>query len=102
MQPDEPCDGTCNDLDEDIASQEDDHNEAFEQMVEDNNANTVDNNIIVIDEDAQSDYSNKNSAATDTIYIDDTAEDVSNHTPDKILVLCGLIHKIFKMHIVYI
>ena len=82
MQPDEPCDGTCNDLDEDIASQEDDHNEAFEQMVDDDNANMVDNNIIVIDEDAQSDYSNKNPAATDTIYIDDTAEDSSRRTPD--------------------
>ena len=85
MQPDEPCDGTCNDLDEDIASQEDDHNEAFEHSIEDNNANTEDSNIIVIDEDAQSDYLTKNSenpAATDTIYIDDTAEDSSNHTPD--------------------
>eukprot|EP00090_Calanus_glacialis_P007915 TRINITY_DN16309_c0_g1_i3.p1 TRINITY_DN16309_c0_g1~~TRINITY_DN16309_c0_g1_i3.p1 ORF type:complete len:221 (-),score=61.10 TRINITY_DN16309_c0_g1_i3:63-671(-) len=81
-QPDEPCDGTCNDLDEDIASQEDDHNEAFEQMVDDDNANMVDNNIIVIDEDAQSDYSNKNPEATDTIYIDDTAEDSSKRTPD--------------------
>ena len=85
MQPDEPCDGTCDDMDEDIPSQEDDHNEAFEHIVEDDNANTVDSNIIVIDEDAQSDYLTKNSenpAATDTIYIDDTAEDSSKHTPD--------------------
>ena len=85
MQPDEPCDGTCDDMDEDISSQEDDHNEAFEHIFEDDNANTVDSNIIVIDEDAQSDYLTKNSEkpeATDTIYIDDTAEDSSNHTPD--------------------
>ena len=85
MQPDEPCDGTCDDMDEDIPSQEDDHNEAFEQMVDDDNANMVDNNIIVIDEDAQSDYLTKNSEkpeATDTIYIDDTAEDSSKRTPD--------------------
>ena len=78
MQPDEPCDGTCNDMDEDITSQEDDHNEAFEHIAEDDNAKTVDSNIIVIDEDAQSDYFTKNSEkpeATDTIYIDDTAED---------------------------
>ena len=71
-------DGTCDDMDEDIPSQEDDHNEAFEHIVEDDNANTVDSNIIVIDEDAQSDYLTKNSEkleATDTIYIDDTAED---------------------------
>ena len=47
--------------------------------------NTEDSNIIVIDEDAQSDYLTKNSenpAATDTIYIDDTAEDSSKRTPD--------------------
>ena len=82
MQADEPCDGTCNDMDEDIASEEDDHNEAFEHVVEDDNANTVDNNIIVIDEDTQSDYTNKKPEATDNIYIDDTAEDISKHTPD--------------------
>ena len=48
-------------MDEDITSQEDDHNEAFEHIAEDDNAKTVDSNIIVIDEDPQSDYSNKNS-----------------------------------------
>ena len=82
MQADEPCDGTCDDMDEDIESQEDDHNEAFEHMVEDDNANTVDSNIIEIDEDAQSDYSKKKPEGTDTIYIDDTAEEISEHTPD--------------------
>ena len=82
MQPDDPCDGTCDDMGEDIASQEDDHNEAFEHMVEDDNTKTVDSNIIVIDEDAQSDYSKKKPEGTDTIYIDDTAEEGSKHTPD--------------------
>ena len=81
MQADDPCDGTCDDMDEDIASQED----AFEHMAEDDNTNTVDSNIIVIDEEAQSDYFTENSEkpeATDTIYIDDTAEDISKPTPD--------------------
>ena len=85
MQPDEVCDGACDDMDEDIESQEGDHNEAFEHIVEEDNTNTVDSNIIVIDEDAQSDYLTKNSEkpeATDTIYIDGTAEDISKPTPD--------------------
>ena len=72
-------------MDEDIANEEDNDNEAFEHMDEEETSNTADSNIIVIDEDAQIEYINKNSEkpeASDMIYIDDTSEDNSQHTPD--------------------
>ena len=72
-------------MDEDISNEEDDHNEVFEHIDEEDTSNTADSNIIVIDEDTQSEYFSKNSEkpeATDMIYIDDTSEDNSKHTPD--------------------
>ena len=72
-------------MDEDISNEEDDHNEAFERVDEEDNSNTADSNIIVIDEDAQSEYFSKNSEkpeVSDMIYIDDNSEENSRHTPD--------------------
>ena len=75
FQPEEPCDGVCDDMEEDIANDEVNHNEIFEET-----SNTANSNIIVIDEDAQSEY--RKPEATDMIYIDDSSEDNSKHTPD--------------------
>ena len=75
---DEPCVGTCNDMDEDIGNEEEAPNEEMEET-------ESDSNIIVIDDDAQSEHFGANSdkpEATDTIYIDDTPEDNSVQVPD--------------------
>ena len=80
FQSADPCDGVCNDMEEDIANEEESHNEIFEHIDEEETSNTADSNIIVIDEDAHSEY--RKPEATDMIYIDDSPEGNSKHTPD--------------------
>ena len=83
FQADDACDGDCNDMDEDITNEEEDESETFRTADEEENPNSGDSNIIVIDEDAQSDSKDSEKPeATDMIYIDDTADAGPRHVPD--------------------
>ena len=53
FQSEKPCDGGCNDMEEDIANEEENHNEIFEHIEEEDTSNTCDIDYFVHDNDAE-------------------------------------------------